>query len=158
TLRLIKTPAVLEMMKEAAEIADHAYEHIQHFIKPGVKEIDVASELELFVREQGAPSASSDIIVAARFRTALPHAVASDKEIQSGLLVTLDYGALYEGYCSYITRTLAVGEISAEQRRIYDTVLEAQLRGVDGIKPGMSGKEADALTRDYIEEKGYGEY
>lgn len=158
TLRLIKTPAELEMMKKAAEIADHAYEHIQNFIKPGVKEIDVANELEFFMREQGATSSSFDIIVASGFRSALPHGVASDKEIQSGELVTLDYGALYEGYCSDITRTLAVGEISAEQRRIYDTVLEAQLRGVDGIKPGMSGKEADALTRDYIEEKGYGEY
>jgi len=72
--------------------------------------------------------------------------------------VTLDYGALYNGYVSDITRTVAVGEISDELRKIYDTVLEAQLRGVNGIKPGMTGIEADALTRDYIKGQGFGEY
>src|SRR5699024_12439522 len=76
----------------------------------------------------------------------------------SGELVTMDYGALYNGYCSDITRTVAVGQISDELKTVYDTVLEAQLRGVEHIKPGMTGKEADALTRDYITEKGYGEY
>ncbi|MUK87156.1 M24 family metallopeptidase [Ornithinibacillus sp. L9] len=157
-IRLIKTEDELSIMKKAAQIADQAFEHIQGFIKPGVKEIDVSNELEFFMRKQGATSSSFDIIVASGFRSAMPHGVASTKEIQSGELVTLDYGALYQGYCSDITRTFAVGEISDELRNIYNTVLEAQLRGVDGIKPGMSGKEADALTRDYITEKGYGEY
>lgn len=157
-LRLIKTADELTTLKKAAEIADAAFEHIQDFIKPGVREIDISNELEFFMRRQGATSSSFDIIVASGNRSALPHGVASAKKIRSGELITMDYGAIYEGYCSDITRTVAVGEINTELRNIYETVLEAQLRGVNGIKPGMSGKEADALTRDYITEKGYGEY
>lgn len=157
-LRLIKTADELSIMKQAAKIADDAFEHIQAYIKPGVKEIDISNELEFFMRKQGAASSSFDIIVASGKRSALPHGVASDKGISSGELVTLDYGALYNGYCSDITRTFAVGEISDELKKIYDTVLEANLRGVDGIKPGITGKEADALTRDYIKEEGYGDH
>lgn len=157
-LRMYKTEEELAIMKKAAQIADDAYAHIQKYIKPGVKEIDIANELEFFMRKQGATSSSFDMIVASGYRSALPHGVASEKEIQSGELVTLDYGALYQGYCSDITRTLAVGDISDQLKEIYQIVLEAQLRGINGIKPGMTGKEADALTRDYITEKGYGEY
>lgn len=156
-LRLIKTNEELNTMKKAAKIADDAFVHIQKFIKPGVKEIDISNELEFYMRKLGATSSSFDTIVASGYRSALPHGVASSKEIQSGELVTLDYGALYEGYCSDITRTVAVGEISSELREIYDIVLEANLRGVNGIKPGITGKEADALTRDFITEKGYGD-
>ncbi len=157
-LRIVKSDQELKIMKEAGKIADAAYEHIQGFIKPGVKEIDVSNELEFFMRKQGATSSSFDIIVASGYRAALPHGVASEKEIQTGELVTLDFGALYQGYCSDITRTLAVGEISDQLREIYDTVLQAQLKGMEGTKAGMTGKEADALTRDYITEKGYGDY
>ncbi|MFP7493662.1 Xaa-Pro peptidase family protein [Terribacillus saccharophilus] len=157
-LRLIKSEAELRIMKTAAEIADAAYTHILTFVKPGMKEIEVSNELEFFMRKQGATESSFDTIVASGYRSALPHGVASDKEIQKGELVTLDYGALYNGYCSDITRTFAVGEISDKLREIYDIVLEANLRGVAGVKPGITGKEADALTRDYITEKGYGRY
>ncbi|KPH76415.1 MULTISPECIES: M24 family metallopeptidase [Bacillaceae] len=157
-IRLIKTPEELEILKKAAKIADDAFEHIQAYIKPGVKEIDVSNELEFFMRKQGATASSFDTIVASGYRSALPHGVASNKEIQSGELVTLDYGAIYEGYCSDITRTVAVGEISDQLNDIYHTVLEANLEGVKGTKPGMTGKEADDLTRNYIEEKGYGKY
>ncbi|MCC2252102.1 Xaa-Pro peptidase family protein [Virgibacillus sp. AGTR] len=157
-LRLIKTSDELEIMKKAAKIADDAFEHIQSYIKPGVKEIDISNELEFFMRKQGATSSSFDIIVASGERSALPHGVASNKEIQSGELVTLDYGALYQGYCSDITRTVAVGEINEQLASIYQIVLEAQLRGVTSIKPGITGIEADAATRDYITEQGYGKY
>src|SRR5699024_5992661 len=125
---------------------------------PGVREIDVANELEFFMRKQGATSSSFDIIVASGYRGALPHGVASSKAIENGELVTMDFGALYKGYCSDITRTVAVGDINHELTNIYDTVLEDQKRGVAGTKPGMTGKEADALTRDYITEQGYGQY
>lgn len=157
-LREIKTEEEIVIMEKAAEIADKAFEHILTFIKPGVKEIDVANELEFYMRKLGATSSSFDIIVASGHRSALPHGVASEKEIQAGELVTMDFGALYEGYCSDITRTVAVGEISDQLREIYDIVLTAQKLGVEHIKPGMTGKEADALTRDYITEKGYGKY
>ncbi|GAJ42490.1 putative Xaa-Pro dipeptidase/Xaa-Pro aminopeptidase [Parageobacillus thermoglucosidasius NBRC 107763] len=157
-LRLIKSESEIKILKEAAAIADAAFEHILSFIRPGVKEIEVANELEFFMRKQGATSSSFDTIVASGYRSALPHGVATDKVIEKGELVTLDFGAYYNGYCSDITRTVAVGEISDELKTIYNIVLEAQLRGMKGIKPGMTGKEADALTRDYITEKGYGDY
>jgi Xaa-Pro aminopeptidase len=156
-LRLIKTPSEIKILKEAADIADAAFKHILDFIKPGKTELDVSNELEFFMRKAGATSSSFDIIVASGYRGALPHGVASDKLIESGELVTLDFGAYYKGYISDITRTVAVGEPKPQLKEIYDIVLEAQLRGMAGINPGMTGKEADALTRDYITEKGYGE-
>jgi Xaa-Pro aminopeptidase len=157
-LRLIKSESEIKILKEAAEIADAAFKHILDFIRPGVKEIDVANELEFFMRKNGATSSSFDIIVASGYRSALPHGVATDKVIEKGEFVTLDFGAYYKGYCSDITRTVAVGEVGDELKKIYQIVLEAQLRGMAGIKPGMTGREADALTRDYITEQGYGEY
>lgn len=157
-LRLIKSDAEIKILKEAAEIADAAFQHILSFIRPGIREIDVANELEFFMRKNGAISSSFDIIVASGYRSALPHGVATEKVIEKGEFVTLDFGAYYKGYCSDITRTVAVGEVSGELRSIYKIVLEAQLRGMTGIKPGMTGREADALTRDYITEKGYGDY
>ncbi|RFU69783.1 aminopeptidase P family protein [Peribacillus saganii] len=157
-LRLIKTPSEIKILKEAAEIADAAFKHIVGYIRPGLTELEVSNELEFFMRKQGATSSSFDIIVASGHRSALPHGVASDKMIETGDFVTLDYGAYYNGYVSDITRTLAVGEPGEELKKIYDIVLEAQLRGMAGIKPGMIGKEADALTRNLIEEKGYGQY
>lgn len=157
-LRLIKDEAEIKIMKEAAAIADAAFTHIQTFIRPGRTEREVANELEMFMRSKGADSSSFDMIVASGVRSALPHGVASDKVIESGELVTLDFGAYYQGYCSDITRTLAVGPISDELHRIYDTVLEAQLAGVAGTKAGITGIEADALTRDVIKQAGYGEY
>lgn len=158
TIRIKKTEEEIAILKEAASIADKAFDHILDVIKPGVREIDVANELEFYMRKLGATSSSFDIIVASGDRSALPHGVASEKKIKNGELVTLDFGALYQGYCSDITRTVAVGDISDELRNIYDIVLEAQKLGVAGLKPGMTGKEADALTRDYITEKGYGDY
>ncbi|MEB9406365.1 Xaa-Pro dipeptidase [Bacillus cereus] len=157
-LRLIKTDSEIKILKEAAQIADAAFEHILSFIRPGVSEIEVSNELEFFMRKQGATSSSFDIIVASGLRSALPHGVASEKVIETGDFVTLDFGAYYKGYCSDITRTIAVGEPSDKLKEIYNIVLEAQLRGVNGIKAGLTGREADALTRDYITEKGHGEY
>lgn len=157
TLRMIKTDKEVAMIKKAAEIADRAFEHILSFIKPGVREIDIANELEYIMRKEGATQSSFDMIVASGVRSSLPHGTASEKTVELGELVTLDFGALYNGYVSDITRTVAVGKISDELKEIYDIVLTAQERGVAGIKPGMTGKEADALTRDYISEKGYGE-
>ncbi|HLR41859.1 MAG TPA: Xaa-Pro peptidase family protein [Pseudogracilibacillus sp.] len=158
SLREVKTAEELAILQDAAKIADDAFEHILPFIKPGVKEIDIANELEFFMRRQGATSSSFDTIVASGWRSALPHGVASTKEIQTGELVTMDYGALFKGYCSDITRTVAVGDISEELKDIYEMVLAAQEEGVAHIKPGMTGKEADDLTRNYIDDKGYGEY
>jgi len=157
-LRLIKTDSELKILKVAADIADAAFKHILDFISPGKTELEVSNELEFFMRRAGATSSSFDTIVASGHRSALPHGVASDKVIEAGDIVTMDYGCYYNGYVSDITRTVAVGEPDAKLKEIYEIVLEAQLRGMAGIKPGLTGKEADAITRDYITEKGYGEY
>lgn len=157
-LRLIKTDEEIKILKEAAELVDRAFSHILHIIRPGVKEIEIANELEFFMRKNGAASSSFDTIVASGYRSALPHGVASDKTIEKGELVTLDFGAYYKGYCSDITRTIAVGDPGEEMKEIYQIVLEAQKKGVNEIKPGITGREADAITRTYISEKGYGDY
>ncbi len=157
-IRLLKTAEEITILQEAATIADEAFSYILTKIRPGVREIEIANELEFFMRSKGADSSSFDIIVASGYRSALPHGVASEKEIQNGELVTLDFGALYKGYCSDITRTVAVGKINDELKEIYQTVLDAQLKGVTDIKAGITAKEADALTRDHIKSKGYGDY
>ncbi|OCS85487.1 M24 family metallopeptidase [Caryophanon latum] len=155
-IRLIKTPQELTIIKVACEIADAAFTHIVDFIKPGKTELDVSNELEFFMRKQGATSSSFDIIVASGLRSALPHGVATNKVIEKGELVTLDFGALYNGYISDITRTVAVGDISDELKDIYDAVLQSQLLGVEKIGPNMTGIEADAVCRDYLISRGYG--
>ena len=157
-MRLIKTNDEIAKIKEAADIADVAFKHILDFIKPGKTELDVSNELEFFMRKCGATSSSFDIIVASGKRSSMPHGVASDKQIEKGDFVTMDYGALHKGYVSDITRTVSVGEPSAKLKEIYDVTLEAQLRAMEQIKPGMTGIEADAIARDYIIEKGYGDY
>lgn len=157
-IRMFKDASEIKVIQDAADIADAAFLHITTFIRPGMTELEVSNELEFFMRKQGATSSSFDIIVASGYRSALPHGVASKKVIERGELVTLDFGALYNGYCSDITRTVAVGQISEQLQDIYQTVYQAQLLGMEGIKPGLTGMQADALTRDYIKEKGYGEY
>jgi Xaa-Pro aminopeptidase len=156
-IRMIKTPEEISVLKQAAKIADAAYEHICGFIRAGKTELEVSNELEFFMRQQGATSSSFDIIVASGLRSALPHGVATDKVIEQGDMVTLDFGALYNGYISDITRTVAVGEPSEQLKEIYQVVLDSQVLGVEKIGPGMTGIQADAIARDYISSKGYGE-
>lgn len=156
-LRLVKTEDELAILKKAAKIADDAFTHICTFIRPGITELEVSNELEFIMRKFGATSSSFSTIVASGKRGALPHGVATNKVIESGELVTLDYGALYEGYISDITRTVAVGEPSAKLKEIYEVTRVAQELALKGIKPGMTGIEADAIARDYIKSKGYGE-
>lgn len=156
-LRMVKTADEIAVLKDAAKIADDAFQHILTFIRPGVTELEVSNELEFFMRKQGATSSSFSIIVASGQRSALPHGVATDKVIESGDFVTLDFGALYNGYISDITRTIAVGEPSEKLKEIYNIVLAAQELALKEIKPGMTGIEADKIARDYIASKGYGE-
>lgn len=157
-IRLIKDTSEIETMKIAATIADEAFHHIVTFLKPGISETDVRDELEFFMRKKGATSSSFQIIVASGVRSSLPHGVASNKIIERGDIVTLDFGALYDGYCSDITRTVAIGEPSEEFQKIYNVVREALKRGTEAIKPGKTAKSIDDITRNYITEHGYGQY
>lgn len=156
-IRLIKTEQEINIIKVACEIADHAFTHILDFIKPGKTELEVSNELEFFMRRQGATQSSFDTIVASGLRSALPHGVATNKVIEKGDFVTLDFGALYNGYISDITRTVAVGEPSEKLVDMYNTVLASQLLALEKVGPGLTGVQADAIARDYLTEKGYGE-
>ncbi|THF75920.1 M24 family metallopeptidase [Cohnella fermenti] len=156
--RVVKDEAEIAVIQEAADLADRAFGHILGYIKPGVTEESVALELEFFMRKEGASGTSFETIVASGERSSLPHGKASDKIIGSGEFVTLDFGAYYKGYCSDITRTVVVGQPTDRHREIYAIVLEAQLHALANLRPGMTGHEGDALTRDIITRYGYGEY
>ncbi|SMP28574.1 Xaa-Pro aminopeptidase [Laceyella tengchongensis] len=157
-LRMVKDADELAVMREAARIADQAFSKILSDIKPGVRENEISFKLEFYMRELGATSSSFDMIVASGKRSALPHGVASDKVLELGDLVTLDFGAFYQGYASDITRTVMLGRPSEKQKEIYDIVLEACNRTIAALRPGMTGKEADAVARDYISAHGYGDF
>lgn len=157
-LRIIKDASELAVMQEAADLADRTFTHILNFLKPGAKELDIALEIEMFVRKNGAASTSFETIVASGERSALPHGKASDRILQSNEFVKMDYGAYYKNYCSDITRTVVLGKPTDKHKEIYNIVLEAQLEALDKIRPGMMGKEADALCRDVITRYGYGDY
>ena len=157
SLRLLKDDTELNLMRRAAAIADEAFAQIMPMIKVGVVERDLAVELEYRMKKLGAEGLAFEIICASGVRSSLPHGHASAKVIERGDLVTFDFGALYEGYCSDMTRTVMVGEPTAKQREIYEIVLEAQLRGVAACRAGITGKDLDDACRSYIAEKGYGE-
>lgn len=156
-LRAIKDEKELEVIRQASRIADNGFKYILGFIKPGMKESDVALELEFFMRKQGATGVSFDFIVASGKRSSMPHGVASDKVIELGDFVTIDFGCVYNGYCSDMTRTIVVGKANEKQKEIYNIVLEAQLKVIEAAKANMSGIELDNIARQYIIEKGYGD-
>lgn len=156
-LRAIKDDGELALLAEAAAIADKAFTHIIEFLRPGLSERQVALELERHMQDQGASGLSFETIVASGLRSSMPHGVASEKLLEESDFVTMDYGCVYKGYCSDMTRTVVLGKASLKQREIYHVVLEAQLAGLAGVRAGLTGKEADGLARDIIVAKGYGE-
>ncbi len=158
TLRLHKTDAELGLLREAAQVTDRAFTEILNIIKPGVREIDVSLELERIMRSHGAEDISFDIIVASGVRSAMPHGVASTKQIGNGELVTLDFGAVVGGYHADMTRTVAVGEVQDAHRAIYEAVLDAQQQALGALAPGKNGQDIDLLARRVLDEAGYGEY
>ncbi|MDO3409527.1 Xaa-Pro peptidase family protein [Saccharibacillus sp. CPCC 101409] len=156
-LRIFKDEGELSIMREAAVLADRTFSHILTKIRAGVTERELDLQMEMFMRENGATSSSFDTIVASGERSALPHGVASSRALQGNEFITFDFGALLNGYCSDVTRTVVLGEASGKHREVYGIVLEAQLNALDKIRPGMTGREADALTRDIIVSYGYGD-
>ncbi|MCK9216720.1 MAG: Xaa-Pro peptidase family protein [Firmicutes bacterium] len=157
-IRIIKDKDELKLIGEAAKIADNAFTHILKLIKPGVPEKDIALELEYFMKKNGASKLSFDSIVASGKRSSLPHGIATDKVIENGDLVTLDFGCVYNGYCSDMTRTIVVGKADNRQKEIYNTVLKAQVEALSYIKAGVLGKDVDKAARDIISDAGYGDY
>ena len=157
-LRMIKDRDEVAAIRKAVEIADSAFLHILSFIKPGISEQAVALELEYQMGKLGAEKPAFDTIVASGKRGALPHGKATQKIIQTGDLVTMDFGAVYQGYHSDITRTLCMGTATEKQRELYEIVLTAQLAGVQAVRIGKTGKEIDAVARKIIADAGFGDY
>lgn len=154
-LRAVKDEAEIAAMRRAQAITDDCFEYILPKLKPGVREIDVALEMELFMRRQGAGKLAFPTILIAGSKTSLPHGEPGDNVIRDGDFVTMDYGANVDGYCTDMTRTVAVGHVSAEQKEVYETVLKAQLACCAQAKAGMRGCEVDRIARDIIYGAGY---
>lgn len=155
-LRMVKTAEELKKIAMAEAIGDKAFAHILDFIRPGQTEMDVANELGYQMRSLGAQNLSFETIAASGENSAKPHAVPSDRKIKNGDFLTMDFGCIYEGYCSDMTRTIVVGKASEEQKKIYTTVLHAQLEALKTIHAGVTGCAVDKAARDLIAEAGYG--
>ncbi len=156
-IRWVKDGDEIAALARAAEISDAAFEHILGLLRPGVVERAAAYELEAFMRRAGAERVPFDIVLASGPRSALPHGRATDRVLAAGDLVTLDFGAVVDGYGSDCTRTVVLGAPDARQREIYEVVLDAQLRAAAAIRAGASTKEVDAVARAAIAAAGFGD-
>lgn len=157
-LRMVKDADEIARIEAACAVVDRAFDYILPFLKPGAVERDVMLELEWYLRKNEGAEIAFDTIIASGPRAALPHGRASLRAMQKGDFVTLDFGARLNHYCSDITRTVVLGEPTDEQRRVYQTVLDALFKGIEAIRPGVAGKDVDAVAREFIREAGYGDY
>ncbi|MDE7294274.1 MAG: aminopeptidase P family protein [Oscillospiraceae bacterium] len=156
-MRRIKSPAEIEAIIKAQRIAERAFENILDFIRPGVTEREIALELSFNMLKNGAEDISFETIALRGENTSMPHGVPSDSTVQTGDFVLMDFGAVYEGYHSDMTRTVAVGNVTDEMEEIYNIVFAAQEMALRAARAGITGKELDNVARGYISEKGYGE-
>lgn len=154
-LRAIKEPWELERIAQAERIGDLAFEKVLGDIKPGMTELEVAALIEYYLKSNGAENLSFSTIVASGINSSMPHAMPSNKKIENGDFLTMDFGCIYKGYCSDMTRTIVVGKASVEQKRIYQLVLDAQMAALEFIKAGYMGCEIDSVARKIIYDAGY---
>jgi Xaa-Pro aminopeptidase len=157
-LRAVKDPQELEWIRMAIEIASKSFLHAIEIIKEGISESEIAQEMEFFMRRTGSEATGFDIIVATGKRAALPHGKASEKRIEKGDFILIDFGSTFQGYHSDQTRTLICGRPSPEQEKVYRTVKEAHDRAIERIRPGIPFQEVDKAAREHIQNFGYGEY
>ena len=158
SLRRVKDAEEIESMIAAQRIAEKALADVLPEIRPGVTEKEIAALLQYRMLRHGAENLSFDPIVVSGPNGSLPHGVPSEKTIQPGEFVTMDFGCIKNGYCSDMTRTVAVGFVTEEMKTVYETVLRAQLAGIAAAKAGVTGRDIDAAARKVIEDAGYGRY
>lgn len=154
-LRSIKTIDEINHIKAAQKMTDETFSYILSRIREGRTEREIMLDMEFYLRTLGSEGVAFDFIVVSGKNSSLPHGVPTDKPIENGDFITMDFGAVVNGYRSDMTRTIAIGNISEEQRHVYNTVLEAQKRAFDGIKHGVACKEIDRIARDFIDQSGY---
>lgn len=157
SLRERKDPDEIARIERAADVATRALARTLEGVHPGMSELEVAGVLEKALRDEGSEGFPFPSIVASGPRSALPHARSSSRRIERGDFLLLDFGAEVGGYCSDLTRTVVIGKATEEQRSVYEIVRGANERASAGVRVGMSGRDADALARDYIQQRGYGE-
>lgn len=158
SFRQTKEPWEVEVMRRAQTITDKTFKELLAVIRPGMTEKELAAELIYGLYRNGADALSFPPIVVSGPNTSLPHGVPGDRELQYGDFITMDFGCVVDGYCSDMTRTVALGFVSEEMAKVYETVLQAQLAGIAATKAGATGKEVDGVARKVIEEAGYGAY
>ena len=156
--RAVKEEWELENMRKAQQIADKAFAEVLPRVKKGMSELELQAELIYCLYKNGAHGLSFDPIVVSGPNSSMPHGVAGERKIQDGDFITMDFGVLYNGYCSDMTRTVAVGYATEEMKTVYNTVLAAQLAGLAITKAGVPGKDIDAAARQVIVDAGYGPY
>ena len=152
-MRAVKSMEELEKISMAEQIGDMAFEHILKFIKPGVSERDLALEIEFFMRRNGAEDLSFDTIVATGAHSSMPHAEPDERKIQSGDLLTMDFGCVYQGYSGDMTRTVCVGKATEEMKNVYNTVLRAQTQSIDMLRAGVKSSDVHNLAAEIIDSK-----
>lgn len=154
-MRAVKTEQELVFIKQAQSLTEQTLDYILPHIEIGKTEREIMLDMEFFMRRLGAEGVSFDFIVVSGKNSSLPHGVPTDKKIENGDFVTMDFGAIVGGYCSDMTRTVAVGQVSDEQRLVYETTLKAQLAAIDAIKAGKVCGDIDKIARDIIYDAGY---
>ena len=155
-IRIVKEECEIEKIRAAQKIAEEAFDHIIGFIKEGMTEKQISLELDFYMLSHGAEALSFETIAVAGANSSMPHGVPGDYRVKKGDFITLDYGAVVDGYHSDMTRTVCLGEPTDKMREVYNTVLEAQLMGLQVLRDGITGTEADAAARKIIDDKGYG--
>ncbi|MFQ6002596.1 MAG: M24 family metallopeptidase, partial [Candidatus Zixiibacteriota bacterium] len=158
SISVTKNQDEIDRIKKAVAITDQVFSEILDFIKPQVKERDIAAEIEYRFKRYGSTTPLYETIVASGKRSALPHGRASGKRIQKGELVTLDMGAVYDGYTADLTRTVVVGKANKRQKKVYNIVLKAQKQATSKVKPKMRACDLDKVSRGLIKRAGYGKY
>lgn len=156
-LRMVKSDSEIDKIRAACALADAAFDHIRRMLQPGVAEFDIGLELEFYFRRNGADVAFSPIVVSGE-RSARPHGHPSEKKLEVGDFVTLDFGAKLDGQCSDMTRTVVIGEATERHRQVYEAVLRAQLAGLAALKPGTPAKDVDAAARNVLAEADLAQY
>jgi Xaa-Pro aminopeptidase len=158
TLIIKKDKSEIEKIKKAIKITDRVFSEILDFIKPGVRELELSAEMEYKMKRYGSSTPYFETIVASGKRAALPHGVASSKKIGKNEFVTMDFGAVFDGYTADMTRTVVVGKANKKQREVYNIVLKAQTRAISKVKSRMKACDLDRTAREVIKKAGYGKY
>jgi Xaa-Pro aminopeptidase len=156
-LRQVKDESELASIARAVDISDEVFAEVVGEIKPGLTEVDIAARIDFLLRKKSSQIPAFETIVASGEHSSLPHAKPTTRVIREGDLVKMDFGAIWDGYCADITRTVVVGKASQRVREIYDIVLAANEKAISGVRAGVKGSDVDAIARGYITEKGFGE-